>query len=144
VPTCDSDDLGDYSREQIVNSYDDAVLYTDEFLARTIRLLAAQTGHDAALIYVSDHGESLGERGLYLHGLPYAIAPRAQTQVPMVVWLSPALSAARGIDAACLRARATRPASHDNLFHSVLGMMEVRTQAYERELDLFAGCTRSP
>jgi lipid A ethanolaminephosphotransferase len=141
TPTCDSDDLGDCSRAQIVNSYDDAVLYTDEFLARTIRLLAAQTDHDAALIYVSDHGESLGERGLYLHGLPYAIAPRTQTRVPMVVWLSPALSAARGIDAACLRARAMRPASHDNLFHSVLGLMQVRTSAYVRDLDLFTGCT---
>lgn len=141
APTCDSDDLGDCSRAQIVNSYDNAVLYTDEFLARTIRLLAAQVGHDAALIYVSDHGESLGERGLYLHGLPYAIAPRTQTRVPMVVWLSPALSAARGIDAACLRARAMRPASHDNLFHSVLGLMQVRTGAYVRDLDLFTGCT---
>lgn len=140
APTCDSDDLGDCSREEIVNSYDNAVLYTDEFLARTIRLLSAQSGHDAALIYLSDHGESLGEGRLYLHGLPYAIAPRTQTQVPMAVWLSPELSAARGIDVACLRARATRPASHDNLFHSVLGLMQVQTQAYLPQLDVFAEC----
>ena len=142
APTCDSGDLGDCSREQIVNSYDNAVLYTDEFLARTIRLLSTQSGHDAALIYVSDHGESLGEHNLYLHGLPYAIAPKTQTRVPMVVWLSPELSAARGLDGACLRAPATRSASHDNLFHSVLGLMDVRTRAYDRELDLFAGCDR--
>jgi lipid A ethanolaminephosphotransferase len=140
TPTCDSDDLGDCSREQIVNSYDNAVLYSDEFLARTIRLLAAQDTHDAALVYVSDHGESLGEAGLYLHGMPYAIAPKTQTRVPMVAWLSPEWAAAQGIDGTCLRRRASQPASHDNLFHSILGLMDVRTQAYAPELDLFAGC----
>lgn len=140
VPTCDSDDLGDCSREQIVNSYDNAVLYTDEFIARTIHLLAAQDSHDAALVYVSDHGESLGEGGLYLHGLPYAIAPKTQTRVPMVAWLSPEWSAAHGLDGACLRRRARSPASHDSLFHSILGLMDVRTRAYAPELDLFAGC----
>ena len=62
----------------------------------------------------------------------------------MVVWLSPALSSARGIDVPCLRARAVRPASHDNLFHSVLGLMQVRTSAYVRDLDLFTGCNQDP
>jgi lipid A ethanolaminephosphotransferase len=142
TPTCDSDDLGDCSREQIVNSYDNAVLYTDEFVARMIRMLSAQDSHDAALIYVSDHGESLGEGGLYLHGLPYAIAPATQTRVPMIMWLSPGLTAAQGIDVACLRQRAARPASHDNLFHSVLGLLMVDTQAYVPTLDLFASCSR--
>jgi lipid A ethanolaminephosphotransferase len=140
VPTCDSDDLGDCSRAQIVNSYDNAVLYTDEFVSRAIHLIAAQDSHDAALVYVSDHGESLGEGGLYLHGLPYAIAPKTQTRVPMVAWLSPEWSAAQGLDGACLRRRARSPASHDSLFHSVLGLMDVRTRAYAPELDLFAGC----
>jgi lipid A ethanolaminephosphotransferase len=140
TPTCDSDDLGDCSREQIVNSFDNAALYTDDFLARAIDLLAKQTSHDAAMIYVSDHGESLGENGLFLHGMPYAIAPETQTKVPMVMWFAPGLTAARGIDSACMREVAKRPASHDNLFHSVLGLMEVRTEAYLPNLDLFAGC----
>lgn len=141
TPTCDSDDLGDCSRDQIINSYDNAILYTDEFVSRAIRLLAAQDTHDAALVYVSDHGESLGEGGLYLHGLPYAIAPKTQTRVPMVAWLSPAWMSAQGVDGACLRRRARRPASHDNLFHSILGLMDVRTQAYAPALDLFADCS---
>ena len=140
TPTCDSDDLGDCSREQITNSFDNAVLYTDEFVARAIALLSKQSSHDAALIYLSDHGESLGEGGLYLHGMPYAIAPETQTKVPMVMWLAPGLTAARGIDSACLRAVAKRPTSHDHLFHSVLGLMQVRTAVYEPKLDLFAGC----
>ena len=91
------------------------------------------------MLYVSDHGESLGEHGLYLHGVPYAIAPREQTHVPMVLWLSPAFAAARGVDTACLqRARRRAAVSHDNLFHSVLGLLDVQTGAYDPGEDLFA------
>ncbi len=139
-PTCDSDDLGDCSQEEIVNAYDNAVLYTDAFVARAIRLLERQSSHDAALIYVSDHGESLGEAGLYLHGLPYAIAPKTQLQVPLTIWISPELLRSRAIDMECLRKRTAQPASHDNLFHSVLGLMEVQTRVHVDDLDLFAGC----
>lgn len=141
LPACETSELGDCSREQIVNAYDNAVLHTDEFLASTIRLLAAQTDRDTALVYVSDHGESLGENGLYLHGVPYAIAPDTQTRVPMVMWLSSGFAASRGVDMECLRREATAPASHDNLFHSVLGLMQVGTPEYEPKLDLFRGCS---
>ena len=142
TPTCDTNELGRCSREQIVNAYDNAVLATDEFLARTIRYLAGDAGRDTALIYLSDHGESLGENGLYLHGVPYAIAPKTQTRVPMVMWMSPGFSTARGLDLRCLRNEARRPASQDNLFHSVLGLMQVETSVYRKRLDLFAPCER--
>jgi lipid A ethanolaminephosphotransferase len=141
TPTCDSDDLGDCTRSQIVNSYDNALLYTDEFLAQAIALLGEQQSHDATLLYVSDHGESLGEGGLYLHGMPYAIAPSTQTKVPMTMWFSAGFTAARRLDGACLRAVAARPASHDNLFATILGLMRVRTAAYAPELDLLSGCS---
>lgn len=140
-PTCDSDDLGRCSREQVVNSYDNAVLATDDLLADVITLLARRQDRDGALLYVSDHGESLGENGLYLHGLPWAIAPDAQKKVPMVAWLSPGLAAAGRIDTACLRAKADAPASHDQLFHSVLGLFGVRTALYRSGDDLFSGCS---
>ncbi|MEP6634888.1 MAG: phosphoethanolamine--lipid A transferase, partial [Luteimonas sp.] len=130
MPACESAELGNCSRAEIVNAYDNAVLQTDDFLARTIELLSSQSSRDTALIYVSDHGESLGENGLFLHGVPYAIAPDMQTKVPMVMWLSPGMLASRGIDAACLRREAKAPASHDNLFHSVLGLMQVQTPEY--------------
>lgn len=140
-PTCETPELGRCSREQIVNAYDNAVLYTDDFLAQTIRLLSRQSGRDAALVYVSDHGESLGENGLYLHGVPYAIAPDTQTRVPMVMWFSPGFAHARGIDTACMRRSGDEaPASHDNLFHTVLGLMQVKTAEYDPRLDLLAGC----
>ena len=140
LPTCDSTDLGSCPREAVVNSYDNAILYTDHVLASAIALLAGSTSHDSALLYVSDHGESLGENNIYLHSLPYAIAPDTQTRVPMVLWLSPGLTAAAGIDAACMAARAQQPASHDHLFHTVLGLLDVSTAVYDPTLDLGAGC----
>jgi lipid A ethanolaminephosphotransferase len=141
APACGTGELGRCSRAEIVNAYDNAVLQTDDFLARTIRFLAEQDGRDTALVYVSDHGESLGENGLYLHGVPYAIAPDTQLKVPMVVWLSPGFAVDRGVDLACMRREAKRPASHDNLFHSMLGLMQVQTSAYEPRLDLFRPCS---
>jgi lipid A ethanolaminephosphotransferase len=139
-PTCNSTELGDCSKEQIGNSYDNAVLYTDHLLARMIAMLEQQRDRDVALIYLSDHGESLGEHGLYLHGVPYAIAPAQQVKVPMLVWLSDGLRESAGLDAACLRREAQGPHAHDHLFHSVLGLLGVQTSVYAPELDVFAGC----
>jgi lipid A ethanolaminephosphotransferase len=140
TPTCDTAELGDCSREQIVNSYDNAVLYTDHVLARTIDTLGRMDGYDTAMIYLSDHGESLGENGLFLHGMPRAIAPEQQTRVPMAMWFSAGFAADRRLDMSCLRERATRPADHDLLFSSVLGLMQVHTSLYDPKRDVFAGC----
>jgi lipid A ethanolaminephosphotransferase len=89
---------------------------------------------------MSDHGESLGENGLYLHGIPYAIAPDVQKHVPFVLWLSQSLRSDLAIDEACMQSRARQPVSHDNLFHSLLGIFSVQTRAYDPALDVFAGC----
>ena len=96
------------------------------------------------MIYVSDHGESLGENRLFLHGMPYAIAPDVQKQVPMVMWTSAGFGQWARLDNDCLRKRAQQGASHDHLFHSVLGLLDVRTALYERTLDLTADCRRRP
>ena len=142
-PACRSDDLRSCSRDEIVNAYDNALLYTDHVLARLIRQLQASAGTlDSALLYVSDHGESLGENNLFLHGLPYAIAPDLQKQVPMVMWLSAGFSAGRPLDVACLQARAARPAAHDHLFHTVLGLLDVSTALYQPDWDLGQPCRR--
>lgn len=140
TPTCDTAELRDCTREQIVNSYDNALRYTDHLLAQTIKLLGAQTSHDAALIYVSDHGESLGENGVFLHGLPRAIAPTQQTQVPMLMWLSPGYQQSFALRADCLARQAHKPISHDYLFHTVLGMLDVQSSVYARDYDLSADC----
>jgi lipid A ethanolaminephosphotransferase len=95
------------------------------------------------MIYLSDHGESLGEHGLYLHGMPYAFAPSQQTHVPMMVWLSKSLRAG-GVDQDCLRGKSHQELSHDNLFHSVLGLMDVGTTVYRHDRDIFDGCRVVP
>jgi lipid A ethanolaminephosphotransferase len=142
TPTCDTEQLGNCSRRRIVNSYDNAVLYTDHFLARTIDLLRNEPGYDSALVYVSDHGESLGENGLFLHGVPQAIAPSQQTHVPMVMWFSPGFAHHQGLDLDCMRQAAGAPASHDNLFPTILGMFRVQTGLYDPKRDLLLRCER--
>lgn len=143
-PACESDDLRKCSTAEIVNAYDNALLYTDHVLASLVRLLQAHAGSvDTAMLYVSDHGESLGESGLFLHGMPYPISPAEQKQVPMVMWSSPGFAQAIGLDTTCLRRRATEPASHDYLFHSMLSFLDVRTTLHEPAWDLTAGC-RTP
>jgi lipid A ethanolaminephosphotransferase len=145
TPTCDTAELRKCSTVAVVNSYDNSIAYTDHVLADAIRFLQSQSArYDTALLYVSDHGESLGENNLFLHGLPYAIAPIQQTQVPMVMWLSPSFADSRQIDLACLRTRATQRATHDNLFHTMLGLLDVQTSVYEPALDLIKGCRALP
>ena len=143
LPECTSNVLQNCARDQLVNTYDNSILYTDHLLASTVRWLersAKQRAVDTAMVYVSDHGESLGENNLYLHGLPYALAPRFQTHVPMVTWVSPAMQTRLGLRAGCLQQKADAPLSHDNLFHSVLGLLDVNTALHKSALDLFAAC----
>ena len=108
--------------------------------ASWLKRRASAGANDTGLIYVSDHGESLGESGLYLHGMAWAIAPREQTHVPMVAWLSAGLQERTGLRIDCLRKRSAEPIAHDHVFHSVLGLMDVATGAYRRSLDALAPC----
>lgn len=141
TPACREIDFERCTVDEIVNAYDNTLLYDDHLLARTIdRLSALGDRVDTALLYVSDHGESLGEGGTFLHALPYAIAPDVQTQVPMLFWASEGFTRRHGLDAACLQHVARQPASHDNLFHSMLGLLQVETAARKPDLDLFSRC----
>jgi len=140
-PECQSNALQDCSREALVNTYDNSIRYTDHVLAQTVAWLKQQAA-STALLYVSDHGESLGENNLYLHGLPYALAPVEQKHVPMLTWLSPDMQRRTGVTSSCLAGRTQEPLTHDNLFHSVLGLMDVSTSAYQPARDLFHGCAR--
>lgn len=145
-PECTSSRLSDCPAGQLMNAYDNTIVATDRFLDAALRWLKSRSDagtHDTALVYLSDHGESLGEDGLYLHGIPYSIAPSEQTHVPMIAWMSPGMRERRAISADCLRKRAAEPLSHDHLFHSVLGLMDIRTNSYLSTLDLFAPCSRA-
>ena len=144
-PVCQTNKLQECSQEAIANAYDNTILYTDHFLARVIDLLKQQQSHyNTAMWYMSDHGESLGENNLYLHGAPYAFAPETQTHIPMVQWISKGFAAQSKLDLNCLRQRAQQPASHDNLFHSVLGILNIQTSVYQPDLDLFKSCRKNP
>ncbi|RZA35015.1 MAG: phosphoethanolamine--lipid A transferase [Lysobacteraceae bacterium] len=145
-PVCETSEFEACSRESIVAAYDNTILYTDTFLAQAIDLLraAAREGNaDTSLLYFSDHGESLGEANMYLHGAPWMFAPKEQTHVPMMLWMSESFSQRFRIDSACLRARRDQPLSHDNVFHSVLGMLDIETAVLNPKLDLFHACVRS-
>ncbi|WP_168732913.1 phosphoethanolamine transferase [Aliigemmobacter aestuarii] len=140
TPDCRTAEFAKCEVAGIVNAYDNAVLETDRVLARTIDMLAASDKADAAMVFLSDHGESLGEGGLYLHAAPLFMAPETQTRVPMVMWLGEGFRRTMGLDAACLGDKARAPASHDNLFHSILGLLDVTTTARDPALDLTDGC----
>lgn len=140
-PECQTAELGNCNDAEILNAYDNSILYTDHFLSVVIDKLKRRSEKFAAgLIYMSDHGESLGENGLYLHGAPYMLAPDEQTHVPFLVWLDADFSTSMGLQKDCLAQSTARPTSHDNLFPSVLSMMNVATSVYDAKLDVFSGC----
>ncbi|MDN3923068.1 phosphoethanolamine transferase [Roseateles violae] len=144
-PECTSNALQQCPREQVVNAYDNTIAYTDHVLAGAVRWLQGQQQRfDASLFYVSDHGESLGENNLYLHGVPYAFAPREQTHVPLILWMSEGAAAGdvvgKGPQAQCMAQRLDQPYSHDHLFHTVLGMAGVQTSVYRPAMDMIAPC----
>jgi lipid A ethanolaminephosphotransferase len=141
TPVCRSANLGSCARGEVVNAYDNTIVYTDHVLGQDIELLkslAAQ--YDSLLLYVSDHGESLGENGLYLHAAPYLIAPQEQTRVPLLMWMSEGYRARSQTDLSCMKTRATQPASHDDVYHTVLGALGLRSDLYRRDLDLLGAC----
>ena len=146
MPECATNVLQDCPREQLVNTFDNTLVYTDHVLVSTVRWLDQKSRDnqaDTALVYLSDHGESLGENNLYLHGLPYALAPDFQTHVPMVTWLSGAMQKRTGVHTDCLKSHADVPLKHDNLFHAMLGLMDVQTGLYKPEMDWFASCRQA-
>lgn len=144
-PTCDTADIQNCTNEQIVNTYDNTILYTDYIISSAIDVLKKFPQFESGLIYVSDHGESLGENNMYLHGFPYKIAPAEQKEVPMVIWMSDNMKREDHIDYDCLRREGhVRQYTHDNLFHSLLGLMEVNSQTYDENMDLFHACRTKP
>ncbi len=133
TPVCKTNQLEQCSQEEITNAYDNAILYTDYFLSKVIALLKANDSKfETAMFYLSDHGESLGEKGLYLHGFPYAIAPDAQKHVPAVMWFGKHYDIKKEI----VKRNASKAYSHDFLFHTMLGLVEANSSIYRPELDI--------
>jgi len=144
TPDCPRSDIQNCSDLQIVNSYDNTLYYDDYVMSRVIAQLAEQTQWQTSLLYVSDHGESLGENGMYLHGMPYALAPDEQTQVPMLLWMSAEFSSTQGYDGGCVaQVAAQANLSHDNVFDTMLGLMRVQTGIYRPQQDMLNPCRQA-
>ncbi len=140
-PACKDNQLQNCAKEDLVNAFDNTIRYTDYFLNSTIKWLSNQNAqYNTSLLYLSDHGESLGEKNLYLHGMPYAFAPEEQTHVPFFLWLSRDFETANTIDSDCLKKISNASYSQDNLFHTVLGLLNVSTRVYNAELDIIKPC----
>ncbi|KYM71517.1 phosphoethanolamine transferase EptA [Pantoea agglomerans] len=146
TPTCETNQIQECSQDQLINTYDNTILYADYIVDKAIELLKAhQDEFTTSLVYLSDHGESLGEKGVYLHGLPYAIAPEAQTRVPLLIWLSPDYQQRYAVDYKCLSQQATtQKYSQDNLFSTMLGITGVQTREYVSSDDIVATCRNKP
>ena len=142
TPTCDTSEIQSCSQEQLKNTYDNTILYIDYIVDKAIKLLQSkQDKFTTSLVYLSDHGESLGENGVYLHGLPYSIAPETQKHVPMLLWLSDDYQKRYGVNYDCLQKQAKEnDYSQDNLFSTVLGMTGVETKEYHAADDILATC----
>lgn len=124
TPACQTGELRDCTKEEIDNAYDNAILYTDYFLAQVIHFLKKyEDSHETAMLYLSDHGESLGEHGIYLHAAPYLIAPKEQTRVPAIVWFGKQFEYKTGD----IKPLIDYPLSHDHLFCSLLWGFEINT-----------------
>ncbi|MFN3630885.1 MAG: phosphoethanolamine transferase [Casimicrobiaceae bacterium] len=144
TPACRVKELSACTTEGLVNAYDNTIVYTDHVLGETQALLARLADRfSPVLLYASDHGESLGELGLFLHGTPRPIAPETQTRVPMLAWVSSEFIARAGWNEACVRSAGRPGKGHDNLYPTLLGLLGIQTVAYRAELDLFAGCAPS-
>lgn len=138
APACDTADLQNCTQEQIVNTYDNTILYTDYVISSVIDILKQYPELESSMLYISDHGESLGENNLYLHGFPYKFAPNEQKKIPMILWLSDKMKTAVGLDYQRLMQNSKiQTYSHDNLFHSVLRLLGIKSKLYDKTLDVF-------
>lgn len=143
MPVCDSVDLKACSPDSLMNAYDNTIVYTDHFLDKLIGVLAQKKNRNIVMMYLSDHGESLGEGGWYLHGAPEMVAPNEQKEIPFLVWKSPSMAKNLTINAKRLDAKSNVHADkvlqngHFQVFHSVMGVLGGRSSVYLPEQDIF-------
>lgn len=142
TPTCDTNRIETCDTEVLKNTYDNTIAYTDDVINRGIELLKRyEDQYETSMLYVSDHGQSLGEKGFYLHGAPYMIAPEEQTSIPLIFWGNDEFYNNRGLTLSCVQKKAQQENySHDNIFHTLLGLLQVQTNDYDPKLNIFTEC----
>jgi len=135
TPVCKSVELQKCNKEELINAYDNTIVYNDFFLHQLIKVLKKNKKISSLVIYISDHGESLGEYNFYLHGMPYSIAPDYQKQIPFIIWASDKFKKEHDFSNHDLATRTKN--SQDNIFHSIMGAFGLRSEIYNQELDIF-------
>lgn len=127
-PVCNSVELGTCSHDELINAYDNTIVYTDYILSKVIEELKQFKEFKSTMIFVSDHGESLGEKNLYMHGLPLSIAPREQYEIPFIVWLSDGSG----------QLTPNKVLSQNHVFHSVLNFLNIQSPIYDEKMNIFS------
>lgn len=126
-PVCNSVELGKCSQKELINAYDNTIVYTDYILYNIIEDLKQLKEFRSTMIFVSDHGESLGEKNLYMHGVPLSIAPKEQYEIPFIVWVSDNSK----------RLKPNKILSQNHVFHSVLNFLNIQSPVYNEEMNIF-------
>lgn len=139
-PACNTKSIQSCSTQELLNSYDNSIVYTDHVLSSIIQTLAHVEHYQTGFWYLSDHGESTGEHGLYLHGAPYAIAPSQQTHIPMFMWFSKAWKENASNRLSCFEEQKNTPMSQDNLFPTLLNLMDIKTKTIQEHLNIASQC----
>lgn len=139
-PSCDTNAIQGCSNSELLNSYDNSIVYTDHVLSSLIGILKSNTAYQTGFWYLSDHGESTGEHGMYLHGSPYAIAPSQQTHIPMLMWFSSAWHTGNPAQINCLTQQKSQKLSQDNLFPSLLTLLDVKSQVIDGKNNMLQQC----
>ena len=127
-PVCNSVELANCSQTELINAYDNTIVYTDYILSKVIEDLKDLSEYKSTMIFVSDHGESLGEKNLYMHGLPMSIAPKEQYEIPFIVWTS---------ENSNKQLKPNKTLSQHHVFHSVLNFLSIESPIYNEEMNIF-------
>ena len=136
-PSCKTNRLENCSTSEINNAYDNSIIYTDYFLHKVISFLKLYSeSYNTSMIYMSDHGESLGENNIYLHGMPYLVAPDNQKHIATLLWFGNGHEKKYSINK--LKKIKDINFSHDNLFHTLLGLFNVKSNVYDENMDMLS------
>jgi lipid A ethanolaminephosphotransferase len=127
TPACTAVEMSAADHSELVNAYDNTILYTDYLLHSVIEILRDVPSHRSCMLFVSDHGESLGENGLYMHGVPMSLAPREQIDIPFVVWTSEGAQTVKPLE----------KVGHYHIFHSVLNFLNIASPIYDEQMNIF-------
>lgn len=127
TPVCDNVEQASKAPQELINAYDNTIIYTDYLLNSIIDTLKTVSDRSCAMFYISDHGESLGENNLYMHGVPVKVAPAEQYEIPCYVWLTPGYREVKN------------PELIDQhwVFHSIMDLLDMQSPVFDPEKDLF-------